>query len=103
MLSWVYLLKSGDHYNVGTPWTRRLPANGSPPNRASPAVGEGLLAGLGERDERGGVRFRYSGRANTNIVLLPVDVVSSGVIRRKLVPCVMPPAAMATYWRPFTL
>ena len=44
-----------------------------------------------------------SGSANTNSVLLPVEVVNSGVIRRKAVPCVMPPAAMATYWRPFTL
>ena len=41
--------------------------------------------------------------ANTNSVLLPVDVVSSGVMRRKLAPCVMPPAGMATYWRPSTL
>ena len=46
---------------------------------------------------------RYHGRANTNSVLLPVDVVSSGVIRRKLAPCVIPPAGMATYWRPLTL
>ena len=35
--------------NVGTPWTWRLSARGSPPDRASIRLAEGQLAGLGER------------------------------------------------------
>ena len=39
----------------------------------------------------------FSGNANTKSVLLPLEVVSSGVSRRKLVPCVNPPLPIARY------
>src|SRR5215470_10618418 len=60
------------------------------------------LPACGEREQRRRAAANaYCGSANTYTALPPVTVSASGVTRRAatLDP---PPAAMATYWRPFT-
>ena len=52
--------RSAASANVGTPSVRRFSERGSSPGPRQPAVGEGQLAGLGERDERYGAGSEFS-------------------------------------------
>ena len=112
-------LASGDERGGAEPKLAELSADDEP---LDPAAGAGGLdkqvqavavgvpsgrcgADEGGRERRVGMASSAlrQGKANTNSVLLPLGVVSSGVSWRNRVPWVTPPAPTARYWRPSTL
>ena len=80
----------------------RLRRPGRPPMRGNAKRSKLQSQFCARKDAQLDLALRH-GSANTNSVLLPFGVVSSGVSRRKPVPCVTPPEPIARYWRPPTL
>ena len=58
---------------VGTSSARRQSARGRPPGPGELAVGEGQLARLGERDERGGAEPEFAASSADNEPLDPAS------------------------------